>query len=428
MKLNEATRQFIHKHADEDVRQLALRFSQASSRGEIDLPFALDQIYGRQTARRKLPSWAKVDNLVYPPHLSMEQCSSEHTALYKAQLLTRLLHGEANASLVDLTGGFGVDFSFMAKAANVVSATYVERNPQLCELVSHNLPLLGLPEVKVVCASAEDYLPQFAHKQGKRVVFLDPARRDLHGARTYALTDCTPNVLDMSDTLLNAADFVILKLSPMLDWRKAVADLGANRVGEVHIVSVANECKELLLVLRHNPDETALFCVNLQTEEPQFVLPSVSEPNLSNGKVEAKASSELSVSQPYASPMAGDYLYEPNASLMKAGFFTVLSQQYQVKPLAHDSHLFCSSLLVSDFPGRKFRIAAVSSMNKREWSNHLKDITRANIATRNFPMKPEELRRKLKLKEGGDCYIFGTTLASPDSASNLHVLLICYKA
>ena len=421
MTISEATRQFIRQHADDDVRQLALRYARATDEA-VDLPLALDQIRGRQMARRKLPSWAAIDDLAYPPHLSMEQCSSEQTALYKAQLLARLVSSwreaygtDAPACLADLTGGFGVDFAFMARS--VERAVYVERNQQLCDLARHNLPLLGLADAEVVCASAEDLLPtrlsSLQGTAGLRILFLDPARRDEHGSRTYGIADCTPNVLALREELFKNADFIVLKLSPMLDWRAAMNDVGRQQVAEVHIVAVDNECKELLLVLRQEADETALFCTNLSMAEAEgggqsFLLPSVA------ARVELP---------PCAHPEAGHYLYEPNASLMKAGCFAALSRHYAVAPIARDSHLFVSPRPIDGFPGRRFLISAISSVSRRSLRESDQNLTKANIATRNFPMKPDELRRKLKLRDGGDTYIFGTTLSD-----GRHVLLVCAKA
>ena len=507
MTMNEATLTFIREHAADDVRQLALRFSGRRDDGDVDIPFALDQISGRQTARRKLPSWAATDDLCYPPHLSMEQCSSEPAARYKAELVDRLLGTEGRATLMDLTGGFGVDFAFMAQSQAVGREVYVERNEELCNLARHNFPLLGLKKAEVVCSTAEEFLDLAGGSEGlmegPKVIFMDPARRDAHGGRTYALADCTPNVLELMDKLTKYQGnkvtryqgdevtkyqgnkgpracslseqsgertkyqggecVVLLKLSPMLDWRKAVSDIGSERVREVHIVSVGGECKELLLAVESGEgrvergegrgasgDETALFCVNLESDDPTFVLPSIREEHMA---------------LPYATPQPGDILFEPNASLMKAGCFAALSERYGVAPLAHDSHLFlqsnkgpraCSLSEQSGertryqgnkvteeqgdkgtreqgnkgdrLPGRVFRVEAVSTMGKRELRQALQGITQANITTRNFPMKPEELRRKLKLKEGGNTYIFATTLAPTEGNQKRHVLLICCQS
>ena len=375
--MNEATQEFIRQHREDDVRQLALK---GKGKGEVDLPLALQQIAGWQTARRKLPSWAACDGLLYPPHLNMEQCSSEQTARYKAGLA-----GEGDC-FVDLTGGLGVDFYFMSKGFK--QRIYVEQQELLCDTARHNFALLG-HDCSVVCGLAADVLSQLDHAS---VIYLDPARRDQHGARTYSIQDCTPNVLELRDLLLQKADRIILKLSPMLDWHKAVEDLG--NVSEVHIVSVQNECKELLLVLqREQSGPLRLVCVNDN---------SVFEPSPTVGLLEGKEDT-----------VAFSYLYEPNASIMKAGCFDEVADFYHVCELSANSHLFTSDYEITDFPGRGFRVEAVSSMNKRELKTVLQEVDRANITVRNFPMSVAELRKRLHLKEGGDVYIFATTVHSP---------------
>lgn len=235
------TAEFIREYREHDIRQLAL---QANRFPDVDMPYALDQIQGWQIARRKLPKWAACDGVIFPPHLSMEQCSSEPTAQYKLNLAMEWAERVGHASrMTDLTGGFGVDFSFTSCA--FATATYVERNEQLCHIVEHNLPLLGLDNATVVCADAVEYLSTV---EPQTMLFLDPARRDEHGAKTVMLADCTPDVVQLLPKLLEKSRFTMLKLSPMLDWHKAVDDLQGT-VREVHIVSVGGECKELLLVL-----------------------------------------------------------------------------------------------------------------------------------------------------------------------------------
>lgn len=397
--MNQATAAFIQENADGDIRQLALR---GTKDPEVDLTFALDQIAGRQTARKKLPSWAAVEGVVYPPHLSMEQCSSEQTARYKAGVAGR------GRRLVDLTGGFGVDFSFMAQG--FAEAVYVERQPQLCDIARQNFEVLGLWQAKVVCADSEDYLRQM---EPVDLIYIDPARRDSHGGRTYGISDCTPDVIALKPLLIEKADRVIIKLSPMLDWRKAVEDLGEQYVSEVHIVSVGNECKELLLETHPRPEreiDTQISCVNIlpgnhiQTFQSSVLCKSNYSPPFREG------------------PGEGLFLYEPNASIMKAGCFAELSQHYGIAPVARDSHLFVSADMVNDFPGRTFQIDAVTSLNKRDLKVHLAGIRQANITVRNFPLTVAELRKRLKLSEGGSTYIFATTLANGEK-----VLLICHK-
>ena len=393
--MNQATRIFIREHAEEDVRQLALR---GTKNPEVDLPFALEQIAGRQKAGTKLPGWAAIDGIVYPPHLSMEQCSSEQTAKYKTSLVGK------GALVVDLTAGFGVDLAFISKGFK--RAVSVERQPQLCAISSENFRLLGLQHIEVVCGDGIDYLHQLDHAD---LLFLDPARRDEHGGRTYGIGDCTPNVLEILDELLEKADRVLLKLSPMLDWRKAVADLKC--VSEVHIVSVDNECKELLLLLFNGQaqtytDNVRVVCVNL----------------LSNGDKEVFVSSQSENPRESVLVRCPKYLFEPNASVMKAGCFDEVVGRFPVIQLDNNSHLFVAETDIEAFPGRRFVIERTTSMNKRELKDALAGIDRANITVRNFPLPVSELRKRLKLKDGGEVFIFVTTVANEG-----HKLFICRK-
>lgn len=424
------------------VRLLAL---QSHRYPDIDMPYLLNQLTGWQTARTKLPSWAAKEDIIYPPHLSMEQCSSEHTAEYKARLVARLVGLENIASsdinndcsrpsageettpkqqenhvpksfegsFCDLTGGFGVDFSFIARSFK--RAIYVEQQENLCELARHNFHALGLTQAEVVNGDGTAYLHQLDHVA---VIFLDPARRNEQGGKTVLISDCTPDVFTLEEELLEKADTVVIKLSPMLDWHRAVDELNClgNVVSEVHIVSVRNECKELLLVLQRTKGETdgktatekalQVFCVN------------------DNNIVSYSFDEALSVSQRLllAAPKAGQYLYEPNVSLMKAGCFSLLTARYSLSALSLNSHLFVSDEAIDAFPGRKFRITAVSSFNKKELRHSLSGIDKANLAVRNFPMSVAELRKRLKIKEGGDIYLFATT-----DAENKHLLFVCEK-
>ena len=511
--MNQATLDFIRQHQDDDVRQLAFL---GSKYPEVDMPFALDQIRGRKMARVKLPRWASIDGIIYPPHISMEQCSSEQTALYKAELAARLLglspssseNGEEkekeseNASnlhlseicefagkgavdsefakneatckkqqilteskeivneikegpregdfseeigFVDLTGGFGVDFSYIASRLGVKSM-YVERQAHLCEAAKENFGRLGLKNAIVKNGDGIEVLHSFLPKKkdaasaddslgiiydqplslpktnlGLKLIFIDPARRDDAGNKVISLKDCTPDVTVLQEEMLSKAYYVIIKLSPMLDWHRAVSEL--NCVKEVHIISVNNECKELLLVLSarnmggmeassadrevKHAGSLRIYCVN---DAQSFVCDELD-----------MESSSVRIAPPVLEEM--QYLYEPNASLMKAGCFGVLSGRYDARMLSKNSHLFVSREPIAAFPGRSFRIIAISSFNKKELKRYLSGIAKANIATRNFPLSVAELRKRLKLKDGGETYIFATTLSDES-----HVLMITEKA
>ena len=450
--MNQATQDFIRQYQDDDVRQLAFL---GSKYPEVDMPFALDQIRGRKMARVKLPRWASLEGIIYPPHISMEQCSSESTALYKAELAARLLGLPASSSgtemkaeneieFVDLTGGFGVDFSYIAARLGVKSM-YVERQAHLCEAAKENFGRLGLKNAIVKNGDGIEVLHSFHPKKkdaapdddslgitydqprsllktnlGLKIIFIDPARRDAAGNKVVSLKDCTPDVTVLQEEMLSKADYVIIKLSPMLDWHRAISEL--SHVREVHIISVNNECKELLLVLSarnmgemeassadgevKHAGNLRIYCIN---DAQSFVCDELD-----------MESSQVKIAPSTLEEML--YLYEPNASLMKAGCFGVLSGRYDARMLSKNSHLFVSREPIAAFPGRSFRIIAVSSFNKKELKRHLSGITKANIATRNFPLSVAELRKRLKLKDGGETYIFATTLSDES-----HVLMITEK-
>lgn len=461
--MNEATWQFVRCHAEEDVRQLALA---GCPHDGVDLKAALQQIAGMKTARQKLPSWAQRQDILYPPHLNMEQSSSEATARYKAEVAWRVCgledcpgktRGDGKSTnhaktaildmtLIDLTGGMGVDFSFMARGFH--RAVYVEQQEQLCLLARHNLPLLGLNEAEVACATAQDFIdsPAFRNRedQGDAFVFLDPARRDLVGRRTYAISDCTPDALALLPRLMTFASKVMLKLSPMLDWHKAVADIqgvgcgngvdGARphicHVAEVHCVATDGECKELLLVVKRGGPLRPLrvvcvegdrrFCYEYATIAS---LPTFAEP---------------------PKPAEGMVLLVPGAATMKAGCFRELEETFGVRQVSTNSHLFLATAALTDcqgqtagvadvspnhegrassvaeWPGRVFHIQHVTGLNKKEIAPL--GICQANVAVRNFPMTAEELRRKLKMKDGGEVFVFATTLENKQ-----RVLLWCKK-
>lgn len=431
VNLTEQTADFVAAHRTEDVRQLALKAKRVEG---LDLPLALDQIAGWQIACKKLPQWASCEGIIYPPHISMEQCSSQFTAQYKSEIAQTLLTPAvtvrarmsdsaesdtqetktgvrvtdspesdtlvARSSMVDLTGGFGVDFSYLARGFS--QATYVERQRHLCDLAEHNMAALGLDQARIVCGDGVEYLRQMDPVD---FIYLDPARRDEHGSRTYAIEDCTPNVLELRDLLLAKSQCTLVKLSPMLDWRKAVADFDGT-VREVHIVATGNECKELLLVLgqqvHEEPSAPRVFCVN-DNQRIDYDSAAYTQGLRIGGK---------------PLPEAKNYLYEPNASIMKAGCFDLVEERFGVAQVGPSSHLFVSATPVADFPGRGFAIEAIGGMNKKDIKRLLNGTKQANIAVRNFPLTAPQLRKKLKLADGGPVYLFGTTMQGCD-----HVLL-----
>ena len=376
------TKQFIKDHLHDDIRELALKYH---SNAKVDMALALRQIEARQLLKDKVPSWSANENLLFPPHLSIEQCSSEATALYKASLL------QGN-TFIDLTGGLGVDCFYISH--NFQHIDYVEQNPELCALATHNFSSLreGTTKQSILVhnESAENYL-----KNCKPVdcIFIDPARRDTYGRKTVSIADCTPNVIELQDALLQKSRHVMLKLSPMLDINQALREL--HSVKEIHIVAVANECKELLLILEPDYNEDPVFsCVNLQSAHPSISFTQKEERNAS-----LRLASEVS-----------QYLYEPNAALMKGGCFRLLSQRYDLFKLHRNSHLYSSENLIPDFPGRIFQVVGWAPFNKKLRQTLLAGVEKASIATRNFPLSVAELRKIWKITDGDEVFLFATTI------------------
>lgn len=385
--MNEDTLRFIREHRTDDVRTLALR---SHAYPNVDMPTALTQIAGWQQAREKIPAWAATEGICYPPHLSLEQCSSEVTARYKAEIVRQ----SSTDTLTDLTGGFGVDCSFLAACFR--QATYVERQEVLCEAARCNFPLLGLPHITVRQADGVEYLKAMNPVDW---IFIDPARRDSRGGKTVAIADCEPDVSALEESLLKKASQVLIKLSPMLDLTLALHNL--RHVAEAHIVSVNNDCKELLLVLKRgasiHPDEVPVHCINLlpRKEERQ---------RLTFRKKDEKEGT------PHFTDEVKIYLYEPNVSVLKGGAFRTLCLEFPVEKLHPNSHLYTSNQYLPQFPGRKFIVDGWCGFGKKEVKNLLKGTTHANLTVRNFPASVAELRKRLKLTEGGDRYLFATTL------------------
>ena len=389
--IDEHTLAFIREHTGDDVRQLAL---QAARYPQVDMRVAATQIEGRRLAATKLPSWAGTDGIVYPVRLSMEQCSSEQTARYKASLA-------GGERLADLTGGFGIDCSYMADSFG--STTYIERNEELCRIARHNFALLGKP-ITIINGNSEE---QLATLEPQDWIFIDPARRDTAGHKVVALSDCEPDVSRLEPLLLQKARHVMVKCSPMLDISQALRELRS--VNAIHVVSVGNECKELLLVLRGAPPpEPTIHTVNFHGGQAQFFAYTAAE--------------ESAAPCTYAATV-GQYLYEPNSSLMKAGCFRLPAARWGLQKLHRNTHLYTSDTLVREFPGRVFEVKNTDGFGKNELKRLTAELKRANIAVRNFPERPEALRKRLKLTDGGDTYLFATTLAD-----ERRVLIRCEKA
>ena len=376
MNLNETTRQFIRENLNADVPTLALKKAPVGT----DFSLALRQIEARQLLRKKVPSWSENEDLLFPAHLSIEQCSSEASAQYKAGLLQ-------GHSFADLTGGLGIDTYFISRQFQ--QADYVEQQTELCELARHNFDVLNA-DIKVWNETAEDYLK---HCEPKDCIFIDPARRDAYGRKTVSISDCTPDVIDLQEKLLQKAEKVMIKLSPMLDISQALGEL--HHVKEVHVVAVSNECKELDFIMERG-----------YQGEPQFVCANLL---ISQAKLCFTREEERSCPSRIADTVL-NYLYEPNPAVMKAGCYKLLTERFDVLKLHKNSNLYTSEQFNPNFPGRIFKVEDWTPYSKKIKQTLLSDVAQASIAVRNFPLSVAELRKILKIGDGDAIYLFATTL------------------
>lgn len=384
-------------YRDIPVEQLAL---QLSGRKDLDTAFILRQVEGYQRLRTKVPTWASMDELHYPPRISLEQCSGEAAARYKAEVVRFLLGGQRGKRMIDLTGGLGVDFSFIAPLFD--EAEYVERSPELCTLARHNFPLLGLHGFTVTEGDGTERLRTMIPAD---LIFLDPARRDGAGRKTVRLEDCDPNVLTLLPLLREKARYVVLKLSPMLDIADSLRSLGC--VSEVHVVSIGRECKDLLLIIDNEAEGDSRPRIIAAEDDKRLVFTHEEEEQ---------------TTAPQATTI-GTYLYEPGPAVLKSGAFKTIARRYDLEKLHPSAHLYTAERLVEDFPGRSFLVEQTFSFNKAGLADLRRRVQKANLTLRGFPAEIETLRKKLKIKEGGEDYLFATTLF-PDT----HLLILCRKA
>lgn len=537
--LDKATQDFIRAHRRDDVRQLALQMHRYP---DVDRAVALAQIAGWQAAVRKVPSWAQVEGIVYPPHLPLEQCSSEATAKYKTAVAARWLGlglgpwlgpalgcpsstgagradcpttptatalpaigalgqglqgqglqrhslpsssndtstdeaiatapGPPALTLADLTGGMGVDCAFMATGFQAV--TYVERDALLCQLARQNFRTLGLDHISVVEGDCLNVLPTLTPVD---CLFIDPARRDAHGGRVVAMGDCTPDITAIEDLLLAHARLVMVKLSPMLDLTLAMGQL--HHVREAHVVAVDGECRELLLVLAREDSPSGMAsCPSLKESLPHADTPStIPHSDAQSAHRQGMPLVDTHPATPRCVPMAscdnspatmgprpadgiddipitcvnltataplghplrftrrsericpcpiatdlGTYLYEPSADLLKAGAYRTVAHTFGLEKLHPSTHLYTSSALRTDFPGRRFAIQAVYPLHKSGLRNLRAQVPRAELTLRNFPSTTADLRRRLAIAAGGDTTLMATTLHD-----GTHVLIACRK-
>ena len=422
------TQEYIKQHRNDDVYRLAL----AKTPEGVDLQYALQQISAYQILTKKVPSWAECDELIFPRQLSLEQSSSELTARYKAELIKEFM-GNEPFNHIDLTGGMGIDCYFIAQ--HTQKSHYVELNPELCQIAQHNFTHLN-PNISVHNTTAEEFLNQITEHRVQStkhrlqitdnrlettdnsslliphssfLIYIDPARRGDHGQKLVSIADCQPNVVELLPQMFELTNKIVVKLSPMLDITRAIGELP--HIEKLYVISVGNECKELLLFINKNYNfDTEIYAINIDNKGNKSdilkgTIPSESQINISHARA------------------VGTYLYEPYAAHLKSGLYKTIAQQYGCEKLHQHSHLYTSNTLNNDFPGRKFEVKEVILFDKKSAKALFKSLSKANITTRNFPLTVSELRTQYKIKDGGETYIFATTLYDESK-----VLIVCHKA
>ena len=378
---------FAKEHEGEDTARLLLS---AARYPAIDMPAAVQQIEGLRTAREKWPRLVQCETYLYPPRLNREQASSETTARYKADLLATLHPSPAN--LADLTGGMGMDTMAFAQVEEQVD--YVERDPQLCTLMEHNLKALGIDNVRVHCADSIEWLTQ--QEKAFDIIYIDPARRATSGHKVSVFEDCTPNLLEHLELIRTHCHKLLIKASPMIDIDLAVRQLGT--VEKVHIVAVKGECKEVLFVC-------GASCV-----APQISCVAIDKANDVAGTTTLTFTrEEESRAEGCYAERVGRYLYEPDAAVMKGGPYKLLCQWYKLGKLARNSHLYTSDQRVEGFPGRVFEVLQEAKLNKKEIQTLIPE-GKAHVVTRNYPLEAAVLQHQLGLTEGGDKFVIATSM------------------
>lgn len=380
--------EFILKHLHQSTTEIALILNK---KPELDRDFIINQINGIQKAKKKLPEFYQNKQIVYPAPLSMEQCSSEETAIYKSLLVT-------GNTLIDLTGGFGIDSYYFSKKFKQV--TYLEPNTSLFNTASKNFKLLAANNINSNNTSTEEFLIQKHEKFD--VAYIDPSRRDKK-KRIYLLDESIPNIIELSNQIFNIANQILVKTAPLLDIKHSLKELG--KVSHVFVIAVNNECKEVLYLLDKNKSSPPLIhTINLGNNMQEFSFSYLEEQNTSIN---------------YSVPQR--FLYEPNAAILKAGAFNAIADKFNINKIGPNSHLYTSEKLTEGFPGRTFRIEHVVNYNLKEFKKL--GITKANVTCRNFKVKPDEVKKKIKVKDGGSSYIFAST-----DLNAKPILICCVKS
>ncbi len=404
MKATTTTQQFIEQHLNDDVRSLALK----KCPPDVDLPFALAQISGHQYAINKIPEWASAKGIIYPKHLSLEQCTNELIARYKKKYISNIL-GKEVWSMADFTGGMGIDCYYLSCKEELT--LYNEMDNILCETARHNFNLLGRSDIDISNLTAEEYIENNC-SQHFDLIYLDPARRSATGKKLVSISECMPDVTKLQHRLTAMADIVAVKLSPMLDISTAIREI--EHISHILIISLDGECKEMLLLINSHFNGNSLIesiNINSNGNYSEILSATIQDENLAN--VQYADIDDI---------CSGNYLYEPYAAQMKSGLYNTMAIKYGCKPVSPISHLYITNSACNNFPGRQFLITESYPFNKRTAKELFVKYKQANIAVRNFPVSVDELRKRFKIKDGGNIYIFGTT------CSDIHMLIVCTKA
>jgi len=397
--LDKQLRLFIIAHKDDDVNSLAL---QASKFSGIDFKMALQQIQGYQIAKRKIPLWTEYEDTVFPPHISLEQCSSQTAAEYKLQVAMRITDNNIH-KFADLTGGFAVDATVIARETEML--TYVETQEDLCRIVDNNLRVMGVRNFHVINAKCEDVIENLDYQD---VILIDPARRDGYGRKVVSISDCSPDIGKLQNEIISKTRFLMVKLSPMLDISSALKVL--NGVDEVHVVAIDNECKEVLIVMQKDV-----------ATRPKIICADISRNGKTAAKLEFYADDEKNLEYNIADYI-GRFIYDPNSAIMKAGAFKTLSHLFPVHQLDVNTHVYTSDAFVENFPGRSFIVEDIFSFSKNSAKLLKKTVTAANVCVRNIPISVSQFRKRFYINEGGDSFLFVV-----DSLAQGKVILKCKR-
>ena len=387
---NNLTKQFIRNNLTADVRTLAL----GSHPDGVDMQYALTQISGWQAARLKVPLWAATEDIVYPKHLSLEQCTSQYIAQYKASFIEGLLG--SGFKMADITGGFGVDCFFISRSASQVQ--YNEMSAELCDCARANFKALGRPEIEISCSTAEDFISH-PEPDSLDLIYLDPARRGDAGRKLISISDCQPDTVALQDDLLHIAPKVMVKLSPMLDISRALTEL--RHVSRVMVIGLEGECKEITLLMQRDFDA-----------EPTITAVDINSNGTPEMAVSSTKSNENALPLPITDPQQlqpGTFISEPSAPYMKSALFRTIAARTGTALLHPDTHLFWSKTEPARFPGRTFMIEGIIPFDKKSLASIIK--TQANLSVRNFPESASQLQRRLKIRDGGTRYLIATTLS-----------------